>query len=187
MKKSMRNPSEADFLALFREFASLEKRRGGPGVTPLEFQRWNDLKRRLGRRFEQRGVGKAAKPRPSCLRIEFTSPREFADCQLAGLTSGDGMFINTPFAVRVGRSFLARVLIASTGGEIVLRCAVVSANVANDHTTTTMGMGVRFTQLSDDERAELRVLRGAAVDDESTCEGGSAGEVPLPRKSAGSG
>ena len=71
MKNPMTNPLQSDFLGMFREFASLDKRRATAGVTPLEFQRWSDLKMRLGERFEQRGVAKSGKSPPTRLRIEL--------------------------------------------------------------------------------------------------------------------
>ncbi len=74
------------------------------------------------------------------------------------------MFINTPFAVAVGRSFVARIEIVSTGDEIELPCAVVSSNVGNDHSTMSLGMGVRFTGLSEKLLLELRALRAAGVE-----------------------
>ena len=157
----MANAPQAAFLEMFREFAALDKRRFSCGVTPLEFMRWQDLKERLGKRFKQRGVAKAARPRPTRLRLEFATPRAFVDAHLDGLSAGDGMFLHTPFAMDVGRSFVAVIHIESTDEEIHLPCAVVSANVGSDHSTVHMGMGVRFEALSEQQNAQLRAL-GAA-------------------------
>lgn len=159
-KTGSRSPvSAADFLVMFREFAALDKRRGVLGLTPLDFHRWRDLKGRLGKRFQQRGVGKPAVNLPTLLRLEFATAEEFADSKLPGLASGDGMFINTPFTMPVGRSFVARVHIEDTGEEVDLPCAVVSSNVGADHSTLSMGMGVRFVGLSGAQQAKLRELR----------------------------
>jgi hypothetical protein len=161
MKKPMAGRPQAAFLEMFREFSALDKRRCNSGVTPLEFLRWRDLKERLAKRFEQHGVAKGAKPRSTRLRLEFATPSAFVETHLEGLTGGDGIFLNTPFAMPVGRSFVAVVHIESTGEEIHLPCAVVSANVGSDHSTINMGMGVRFGPLSDEQREQLRALRAA--------------------------
>ena len=73
------------------------------------------------------------------------------------------MFIDTSFAVPVGRSFVACVRVASTEEEIDLPCAVVSSNVADDFSTRSLGMGVRFELLSGAAKAQLDDLlaRGA--------------------------
>ena len=158
-------PASADFLAMFREFSALDKRRVDPGLSPLDFQRWRDLKGRLGKRFQQRGVGKAAESLPTRLQVKFATTAAFAASKLAGLASGDGMFINTPFSVTIGRGFVARIQIEETGEELELSCAVVSSNMGADQTTTGLGIGVRFLALSAEKQAQLRRLRGQEATD----------------------
>ena len=75
------------------------------------------------------------------------------------------MFVDTPFTLRVGRGFVARIRIASTGEEIDLPCEVVSSNLASDHVTAGMGMGLRFKGLSEDRLSQLRALRAASSGD----------------------
>ena len=38
---------QVEILPLLREYRVLERKRSDEGVTPLEYQRWLDLKRRL--------------------------------------------------------------------------------------------------------------------------------------------
>ena len=38
-------------MPLMREFGGLERKRLGAGVTPLEYQRWLDLKGQIGKNF----------------------------------------------------------------------------------------------------------------------------------------
>jgi len=166
--------SPADFLTVFREFAALDKRRASSGLSPLDFQRWKDLKGRLGNRFKQRGVGKAAESTPSRLRVEFATTAAFVASELKSLAKGDGMFVKTPFAVPVGHSFVARIHVEETGEELDLPCVVVSSNLGADNTTSGTGMGVRFVALSAERRAQLRSLRGQPpVDPEPESESGA--------------
>ena len=173
MKYPMTSPLRVGFLEMFREFASLDKRRATLGVTPLEFQRWSHLNGRLREKFEQRGVPKSVKSRSTRLRLEFRTPVDFVAAQLPGLASGEGMFINTAFAVEVGEKFLACVLIASTGQELELPCIVVSANTGGEHSTMSLGMGVRFSGVPESELAKLRLLWPAAAAD---CQGAEVAE-----------
>ena len=47
----MQEPSQVhQLMPLMREFGGLERMRLGAGVTPLEYQRWLDLKSKIGQR-----------------------------------------------------------------------------------------------------------------------------------------
>ncbi|MBW2424066.1 MAG: hypothetical protein JRG86_07450 [Deltaproteobacteria bacterium] len=64
-------------MPLLREFGNLERQRVGTGVTPLEYQRWLDLKTQMGRNFAAgdpavRSLGGAG-DRPTRLRVAFES------------------------------------------------------------------------------------------------------------------
>ena len=104
------------------------------------------------------------------MRFEYETPEDFATSRLEGLASGDGMFVDTPFTVPVGRSFVALIRIASTGEEIDLPCEVVSSNLGSDRSTVGMGMGLVFRGLSEDRLSRLRALRaaGSAGPDEAS-------------------
>jgi len=91
-------PPLKDHLALFREYAELERKRPASGVTPLEYQRWLDLDQRLGHKFEKPDHSARC---PALLRVEFQSAEHFRDSYVTELSRG-GIFVNTPFAPEIG-------------------------------------------------------------------------------------
>ena len=58
-----------------------------------------------------------------------------------------------------------KVRIASTGEEIELPATVVTNNVANNFTTQTLGMGLRFKTLSPAQRAWIHNVQMQALDE----------------------
>lgn len=139
-----------DHLALFREFADLERRRTSAGVTPLEYQRWLDLGTRLGSRFE-RAPGPGGEDRPTRMRVEFQTPEHFRDSYMPELARG-GVFVNTPFAPAIGTELLLVVEIVALGLRFELAGVVASNDVSEGFSTDLLGMGVHFGKLEPETR-----------------------------------
>jgi uncharacterized protein (TIGR02266 family) len=158
-------------LPLFREYMGLEKRRGDQGVTPPEFQRWLDLKRILGKHF-QKGPDREQRQSPRVetrMRVEFKSAEHFRDATIKNLSRG-GVFVATPFAAEVGTELILRIHIRATGEDLEVPGVVVSNNIADDQTTSNLGMGVRFGNLSDEQRASLDALYERVVEQGVDCD-----------------
>jgi len=147
-----------DHLKLFREYAELDRKRSGAGVTPLEFQRWLDLDGRLGARFRGRG----AEPRESPgsrtrLRVDFRTPDQFRAAYISELSRG-GMFVATPFAPEIGTELVLRIHIHTTQQDLELSGVVATNNVSDGFSTDLLGMGVHFVSLTPEQRLALDKL-----------------------------
>jgi hypothetical protein len=73
-------------MPLMREFGGLERKRLGEGITPLEYQRWLDLKGRIGKSFaksRQAGLqamgGRDGKERPTRMLVEYRNREHLLD------------------------------------------------------------------------------------------------------------
>lgn len=141
----MRGPQD-----LLREYAALNRLRANEGVTPLEYQRWAELRRQLQAAFPQRpppGIDGEAR-----LKVEFPS-RDALKAAVMFNVRPIGIFVNTPFALKIGERVEVRVHLGET--EVVPgRMEVVSNNVGPDFSTAALGMGMRFL----DETCALRAL-----------------------------
>jgi Tfp pilus assembly protein PilZ len=135
----------ADPQALLREYAALDQRRQGDGVTPLEYQRWLDLRARLARAFPGRPPPGGAGPVVLC--VEFATRARLAASVMMNLRPV-GLFVNTPFAAERGARFSLRVRLVETGEEFTSPVVVVSNNVGPDFSTAKLGMGLRFAEAS---------------------------------------
>ena len=130
-------PSPQDLL---REFARLNRLRKDEGVTPLELQRWLDLRQKLEKAFPGRpppGGG------PIRVRVEFETRRNLAQSIMAEVRP-IGLFLPTPFTCDPGTHFDLRVVVAETGDSYDGPVVVVSNNVGPGYSTQSLGMGVRF-------------------------------------------
>lgn len=149
-----------DHLALFREFADLERKRTRAGVTPLEYQRWLDLKERLGSRFERSSeAGEDARSTRMC--VEFQTPEHFRDSYMPELARG-GVFVNTPFAPAMGTELVLVAEIVALGLRFELAGVVASNNVSDGFSTDLLGMGVHFRKLEPETRFALDELLAKA-------------------------
>ena len=158
-------------LPLFREYMGLEKRRGSQGVTPLEFRRWVDLKRTLGKHFQR---GPEREQRQSVrvetrMRVEFKSAEHFRDATIQNLSRG-GVFVATPFAAEVGTELILRIHIQATGEDLEVPGIVVSNNIGGDQSTSRFGMGVRFGNLTDEQRTRLDALYERVMEQVVDCD-----------------
>jgi hypothetical protein len=126
---------------LLREYAALKSKSSDPGLTPLEYQRWLDLRQQLDRQFPDR----AARATRSGVRLRVTFKT------LAHVRAGVmhevrpvGVFVGTPFAATIGTCFELSLSIAQTGESFLGDVIVVSNNVGPGFSTRALGMGLRL-------------------------------------------
>lgn len=141
-------------MPLMREFGGLERQRLGDGVTPLEYQRWLDLKSQIGRAFarsREAGLsaigGEDANARPTRLLVAYRSREALLESLIDNIQPV-GFFVPTPFAALVGTRFLVRISLEAEGetGDVP---AVVVTSVAQGSltlSTMSMGMGLKVTR-----------------------------------------
>ena len=143
-----------DHLALFREYAELERKRPASGVTPLEYQRWLDLDQRLGHKFEKPDHSARC---PALLRVEFQSAEHFRDSYVTELSRG-GIFVNTPFAPEIGTELVLVLRIVKDDRSYDLPGVVSSNNVSDGFSTDLLGMAVHFKKLEPEIRLAIDEL-----------------------------
>ncbi|MCG8590474.1 MAG: PilZ domain-containing protein [Proteobacteria bacterium] len=149
----------------FREYASLDRRRTGEGLTPIEYQRWLDLHEKLSREFSDppaSGDRRGSVRVPIKLKVEFRS-NDSVRRAIIRSTSRSGLFINTPFPPEVGTTITLCIHIESTGETIEVPCDVISNNVGEGFDTNVLGMGVCFRQMPPDVRKQLDEIYGSAL------------------------
>lgn len=161
--------SQVELLPLLREYRVLERKRSDEGVTPLEYQRWLDLKRRLSANLTEGpptgdSERRAALRVPTRLKVEFPTPGGFDTARIRDLSQG-GLFVATPFTAEIGTELELRVRIGSTGEVIELPAVVVTNNVANGFATADLGMGMRFRGLSVEQKARIHQLQMQALEE----------------------
>ena len=148
------SPSPQDLL---REFAALNRRRRGAGVTPLEYQRWRDLAQRLKAAFpNQPALAETGKVR---LLVEMKDEAELRAAVMMNVRPV-GLFVNTPFPPDRGTRFELRVQLVETGEIFTSRVVVVSNNVGPEFSTCSFGMGLKFRQPDCELRRKLEELCG---------------------------
>ena len=135
---------------LFLEYARLDRKRTGVGLSVKQLERWSELRRRLERELSQRSRSEGAERRdsirvPTRLNCAFES---IGSLQKAVITdfSRTGMFINTSSPLPIGSKLLLHILIEETGSEIEVPATVATNNVGPSFDLKRKGMGVRFTK-----------------------------------------
>ena len=136
---------------LLREYVSLDRKRAGTGVTPIEYQRWLDLGQRLDQLFPERPRREARAKTVMLVGVEREA--QLHDAVMMNIHP-IGLFIDTPFAPEPGTRLDLRVCVKETGAVLESPVVVVSNGVGPGFSTEVLGMGVRFTQ----ERCSLRTL-----------------------------
>ena len=126
---------------LLREYARLNRLRKGDGISPLEYQRWLDLRGRLERTFAGRSAPGAGGR--SHMVVDFANRMALADATMFNVRP-IGLFIGTPFAPEEGTRLELTVRVKETGEVYQTPVLVVSNNLGPDFSTATLGMGVRF-------------------------------------------
>jgi uncharacterized protein (TIGR02266 family) len=151
-----------DMPTLFRVYMELERRRKSEGLSPHELSHWSKLKRQLSRQF-QPGVDAAHSDKresvrvPLALKVNFESYGEIRECLMTNMSLG-GVFIATTSPLPIGTPFRVRLRIAETGEDLELSGEVASLDVSADLSHEQRGMGIRFVNLSDDQRKQVSDL-----------------------------
>jgi uncharacterized protein (TIGR02266 family) len=159
--------SMSDLLPLLREYGLLDRKRHGDGVTPREYQRWTELKLRLGRQIPQ-GEPPGGRERRQHLRVpmrmlvQFKTHQQLQEAIITNISQG-GLFISTAFAPEIGTVFTLCLRVDATREAVDVPCEVVSANVGDGFTTQDFGMGVKFMNLNPKQREIVEALFAAAT------------------------
>ncbi len=135
---------------LFLEYARLDRRRTGRGLSVKQLARSSELKRRLEAHLTP-GTPPEATERRSSLRVPTRLNCAFESIgtlQKAIITnfSRTGMFINTSSPLPIGTMLELRILIEQTGEEMEVSAKVVSNNVGQAFDLKRSGMGVCFAR-----------------------------------------
>lgn len=156
-------------LPLVREFGALEKKRVGLGMTPLEYQRWRDVKKTLEDRFPQGDAPEGYDRRvglrvPTHIRVQFETRDELRDAIISNV-SHHGLFISTPFGLEVGSEFIVHIDVGGVDGAIAVPCEVVSNNLGEDLSSLRLGMGVKFKSLDSAQSEAIDRLFETVLDE----------------------
>lgn len=148
-----------DAAALFREYVRLDKQRRTGALSPAEFGRWSELKRRLNATFSPPERPEHEERRESVrvpvrLNMQFQTAGELRRCLLTNLSRG-GVFVSTSSPPPIGTRLRLRIQVAQPGLEIEVDGEVVSNHVGTDFTTQQLGMGVKFVEPSREAQAAL--------------------------------
>jgi len=145
-----KGPVMRNVASLFLEYARLDRKRTGVGLSVKQLERWSELKSRLERELSQSPPSAGAERRdsirvPTRLNCAFES---IGMLQKAVITnfSRTGMFINTSSPLSIGSKLLLSILIEETGSEIEVTATVATNNVGPSFDLKRKGMGVCFTQ-----------------------------------------
>jgi len=146
----------------FREFAHLDRKRTGDGVSPREYRRWLLLRHRLDKAFTS-GPPEGLTERRTSLRVP-TRLRVSYD-RLAGLEgvlgnlSRSGCFIRTDLPAPVGTRL--DLVLRSDGlpDDLELPAEVVSIDMRHDgEEAGERGMGLRFLDVPPEAQKQLDML-----------------------------
>jgi Tfp pilus assembly protein PilZ len=163
-------------MPLMREFGGLERQRLGAGVSPLEFQRWLDLKGQIGKTFAQsRADGLSAtggyngRSRPTRLIVAYRSRNVLIDSIVPNIKPA-GFFVPTPFAAGVGTNLIVRVSLDKEGESADIPVTVVTSITQGAHTLSTqsMGMSVKVLKPTRGQAAGISKIFASAFDAELT-------------------
>jgi uncharacterized protein (TIGR02266 family) len=155
-------------LPLLREFGALDKRRSREGLTPVEYQRWVDLTHTLSKHYPQGEPPEGAERRehmrlPLRLLVEYKNLDQLHEAVITNVSRG-GLFISTAFPPEIGTQFTLCIRVDASGESVDLPCEVVSHNVGRDFSTSALGMGLRFRNLDEAQRAVVDSLFDIAVE-----------------------
>jgi uncharacterized protein (TIGR02266 family) len=143
----------------FREFARLDRKRTGDGVSPVEYRRWLLLRHRLDKAFSS-GPPEGETERRSSLRVPtrlVVSYDALAGLEgVVGNLSRTGCFIKTDLPAPVGTRLELVLRDRGSGEPIQVPAEVVSMDVAQDGSGLgRRGMGLRFVDPDPDTRKKL--------------------------------
>ncbi len=155
-------------LQMLREFARLEKKREGEGLSLRELERWSALDDALRTEFKKQGA--AAKPEDrrasrrvaTLLSVRFQSLGEARHSLMTNVSRG-GVFIYTETPAEIGTRIELKISIDENGSEIVVPAEVMTQNLAPDMSSTSQGMGLRFLDMDEPTRKQVDELYGRAA------------------------
>lgn len=155
MREPMATPPAAQLLPLLRELKSLERRRTTEGISPLEYQRFLDLRDRLARQVAPHKLEEdPEKRRTTRIAVEFRDPRSLERARIRNLNRG-GLFVPAPFVPELGTHLELRVRVRSTGDDLLLPCEVVTNHVGDGFRTEEPGMGLQLKPLDPHVKRDL--------------------------------
>jgi type IV pilus assembly protein PilZ len=157
----------ANMPAIFREFMRLERIREADALSIVELERLTQLRRILATHFKPGGnpdhIDKQASLRvPTRLRVSFESYGELRQCLMTNISRG-GVFVATQKPLPMGTPFLLRIEIADSDELLELRGEVATVNTGADMQSEEEGMGIRFSNLSEEQQAQVQKLYGQAM------------------------
>ncbi len=135
---------------LFLEYARLDRRRTGRGLSVKGLERWSELRcqleQQLGGGTPSEGSERRSSLRvPTRLNCSFESIGTLQKAMITNL-SRSGMFIVTSSPLPIGTKLDLYILIEETGEEMQVPAKVVSNNVGPSFALRQTGMGVSFSQ-----------------------------------------
>ena len=157
----------SDMPSLFRVFMDLERRRKAGGLLPHEITHWANLKRELNRHFQpevenQHSDKRASVRVPLALKVNFESYGEIRECLMTNMSLG-GVFIATTSPLPIGTPLLVRLQIDESGEHLELNGEVATLDVSADLSREQRGMGIRFVNLSEEQRKQVSELYEQAM------------------------
>jgi uncharacterized protein (TIGR02266 family) len=154
-------------LPLVREFGALEKRRGTDGVTPVEYERYLELREILARHVSEPSTPAGAERRknmrvPTRLLIEYRTADQLREAIIHNVSQG-GLFISTDAPLEFGTKFTLCLAVGEMRRRLEVPCEVVTNNVAGACSTDGPGMGIRFAPLDVEQRHAVDLLFAEAL------------------------
>ena len=156
-----------DFLATFREYMRLERRRAD-GLSPDELERWTGLRKRLDLDFggldAPGSAQRRATPRiPTSLEVRFENLGQLGSVLMSNMSRG-GIFVSMESPPPIGTELKLRIKVTAPPREIVLCGEVASWHVGPHFEVGKRGMGIRFKDLSTADQAVVDELYDKQVE-----------------------
>lgn len=159
-------------MPLMREFGSLARKRVGSGVTPLEYQRYLDLKRQIGQKFSKTrangmpvAAGAERKLGRTRLVVAYATRESLLESIIENIPPV-GLLVPTPFAADVGTRFLLRISLDREGECAECPAVVVTSLSQEAHTlpTSGLGMGLKIEKTNAAQSAGLSKIFAHEID-----------------------
>jgi len=169
-----------DIGSVFRDYARLDLQRMDRGLTVPELERWASLKKILDGKLrgseKQRDLERRSSKRIATrLRCAYASCAELRQASITQLATG-GVFIATKSPLPVGTKLELRIHIADSDTRIEVGGAVVSNNIAPDTGVGEMGMGIRFSRVSQEAIEKIAQLYATEAEREHEGQGAIGAE-----------
>ncbi len=151
-----------DIGRIFREYASLEKKRAEGELSSRDLARWTACKTVLAKRLTPGLDPKIAARRgtarvPTRLGISFSSVGEIRQCLMTDLSTG-GLFIQTDRPIDIGTRLDLSIRIGDRNSIVKVQGVVATHNVGPNFTTNQRGMGLRFLDMDEATQKQVEEL-----------------------------